>query len=59
MIPNQVNALWSIELSPGADSSDHVAYRTHRDANSARAELLWAMVSGADASGRETGLGGG
>ncbi len=59
MIPNQVNALWSIELSPGAGSEDHVAYRTHRDANSARAELLWAMVSGSAASGRQTSLGGG
>ena len=59
MIPNQVNALWSIELKPDAADSDHVAYRTDRDANSARVELLWAMISGYGESGSQTGFGGG
>jgi inner membrane protein len=59
MIPNQVNALWSIELKPDAADSDHVAYRTDRDANSARVELLWAMISGYGESGSQAGFGGG
>ena len=59
MIPHQVNALWSIELKPDAADSDHVAYRTDRNANSARVELLWAMISGYGESGSQTGFGGG
>lgn len=30
MIPNQVKALWSIELSPRADHNQHASYRTIR-----------------------------
>jgi len=59
MIPNQVNALWSIELTPSATAADHVAYTTDRDASGGRAGILWGRVSGRSASGGQTVLGGG
>ncbi|WP_295892023.1 metal-dependent hydrolase [uncultured Vibrio sp.] len=31
MVPNQINALWSIQLSPSATMDAHVEYATHRD----------------------------
>jgi len=31
MLPNEIDALWSIELSPAAGGTDHVTWRTHRD----------------------------
>ncbi|GEA61059.1 metal-dependent hydrolase [Vibrio comitans] len=31
MIPNEIRALWSINLSPSVDASTHVKYTTHRD----------------------------
>lgn len=32
IIPNEIQALWSIELNPSAKPEDHVEYLTHRDA---------------------------
>ncbi|MCP5203014.1 MAG: metal-dependent hydrolase [Pseudomonadales bacterium] len=48
LIPNEVAPLWSIELSPGARSDEHVAYRVHRDADNDRAALMWRMVAGGE-----------
>jgi len=58
MIPNEVNALWGIDLRRTADPADHVAYTTDRDASGDRAQTLWSMVRG-EGSGGETVLGGG
>ncbi|MDX2222968.1 MAG: metal-dependent hydrolase [Rhodospirillaceae bacterium] len=46
-LPNEIDALWSIEVSPDAPADAHARYRTHR--NDARANLgrLWRMVAGA------------
>ncbi len=35
MLPNQIQGLWSIELSPTAPPTEHVCYETSRDADSA------------------------
>lgn len=45
-VPNDVDALWSIEVSPDAAADTHVRYLTHR--NNARQNLakLWAMIVG-------------
>ena len=45
-VPNDVNALWSIELVPGAPPTAHVRYRTHRDNARAHLGTLWRMVTG-------------
>ncbi len=46
IIPNEVAPLWSIELRPGANPEEHVAYRVHRDVGNNRAALMWSMVAG-------------
>lgn len=35
MVPNQLNSLWSIKLSPSANDDSHVEYATHRDSTPA------------------------
>lgn len=45
-VPNTVNALWSIELSPGAPPSAHVRYRTHRGRARESLDELLRMVTG-------------
>lgn len=45
-LPNDVNALWSIELAPEAPPTAHVRYRTHRDRAGESLGRLWRMVSG-------------
>ncbi len=44
MIPNEIDALWAIELSPTAGSSDHVRWTTNRDASNDRVNTLWGML---------------
>jgi inner membrane protein len=44
MVPNQVNALWSLELSRSAGAGEHAAYLVHRDAGPDSTEALWAML---------------
>jgi inner membrane protein len=46
MIPNEVAPLWSIELKPGAQLNQHVAYLVHRNAGGNSLSRMWAMVSG-------------
>lgn len=49
VLPNQVAALWSIELSRDASPSDHALFQTHRGNPSERFHDLWQMiVAGAD-----------
>ena len=46
MIPNQVKALWSIELIPGADNNTHVNYITQRDRTPDTMTKFWGMILG-------------
>ena len=43
-VPNEIGALFSIELAPGAGPSAHVRYRTHRDQARAQFGRLWHMI---------------
>lgn len=45
-VPNDVSALWSIELAPDAPPDAHVRYRTHREHARESLGMLWRMVSG-------------
>jgi inner membrane protein len=46
LVPNELAALWSIELNPLAEATDHVAYRTHRETGADTAATLWGMLFG-------------
>ncbi len=46
MIPNEVDALWSLQLNPLAAGTDHAEYLVHRDADSDRLQRLWDMLAG-------------
>ena len=46
MIPNEVDPLWSLELTPEARSDAHADYRVHRDTGQGRPALLWQMLTG-------------
>ncbi|MBO6950154.1 MAG: metal-dependent hydrolase [Rhodospirillales bacterium] len=43
-VPNEISALFSIELSPEADASAHVRYRTHREEAREQFSRLWRML---------------
>ena len=45
-VPNDVNALWSIEVSPDATTDDHAKYLTHRDNPRDGLTTLWGMIVG-------------
>lgn len=44
MVPNEVVALWSIELLPNAAKTDHVRFRTHRRGAARSFGKLWNMM---------------
>ena len=44
VIPNEVSALWSIKLSPRAQTNRHVDYVTHRDFSIDNRKKLWDMI---------------
>lgn len=46
MVPNEVDALWSIELRPDAGRAEHAAYLVHRDAGPQRGARVWHMLTG-------------
>ncbi len=46
-VPNEIGALFSIELAPGADAAAHVRYRTHRDEAREQFGRLWRLMTGA------------
>jgi inner membrane protein len=46
LVPNEIDALWSIELNPAAGLKDHAAYLVHRDTGGNRAATMWGMISG-------------
>lgn len=43
-VPNEVSALFSIELVPGAESTKHVLYQTHREQAREKFGRLWRMM---------------
>lgn len=45
-VPNEINALFSIELSRDADDDAHVRYRTHREEAREQFNRLWRMIAG-------------
>ena len=45
-VPNEVNALWSIEVSPDAPIDAHAVYQTHRNNPREGMLKLWQMISG-------------
>lgn len=44
MIPNRIDALWSIEFSPDADATDHVTYLTSRNTSEQTMATFRAML---------------
>ncbi|MGF1749227.1 metal-dependent hydrolase [Vibrio cionasavignyae] len=46
IVPNQLNALWSIKLSPSAHADKHVEYQTHRDNTPASRQRFFDMLTG-------------
>lgn len=44
LVPNDLAALWSIELSPDAGPAAHARFRTHRDGVSGAISTLWQMM---------------
>lgn len=44
MVPNEINALWSIELSRGADGDSHAIYKTNREASQANIDQFLRMI---------------
>ncbi|EGG29908.1 Integral membrane protein [Aequoribacter fuscus] len=48
LLPNDINALWSIQLEPPASAERHVMYQMHRGDSRAALPTLWAMMTGAD-----------
>ncbi|OLQ94539.1 metal-dependent hydrolase [Vibrio ponticus] len=44
MIPNQINALWSIEISPSAHADEHAEYMTHRDNSASNRQIFYEML---------------
>ena len=43
-LPHTLSPLWSIELDPEIDSTDHVKYITNRGVNERGYENLWKMI---------------
>ncbi|MBT4741226.1 MAG: metal-dependent hydrolase [Rhodospirillaceae bacterium] len=43
-VPNEIDPLWSIDLSPEAGPSAHVIYRTHRENPRQSFSRLWQML---------------
>lgn len=46
IVPNQLDALWSIKLSPLATADTHVEYNTHRNNTQVSRQLLFDMLLG-------------
>ena len=48
MVPNQIKALWGIELSQSADENTHAVYTTHRDTSQESRQAFIDMLKGND-----------
>ncbi|WP_426416764.1 metal-dependent hydrolase [Aestuariirhabdus sp. LZHN29] len=44
VIPNEIKALWGIELTPSAGPRQHVRYQTGRDTSQRNRDKFWQMV---------------
>jgi len=45
LLPDEINALWSIELDPAAGPDQHARYRTHRGDSGDALSRLWQLIS--------------
>jgi len=45
LLPNEINGLWSIKLSPTANKDAHVDFVTHRNASQVHRRKLWQMIT--------------
>ena len=45
-VPNEISALFSIELDPAAGENAHVKYRTHREQAREQMGRLWKLIAG-------------
>ena len=43
-IPNEINAMWGIELSPEAEDTEHIDFITNRDASKTNWQKLFTMI---------------
>ncbi|MEF1307408.1 metal-dependent hydrolase, partial [Vibrio owensii] len=48
MVPNQIKALWGIEVSQSDDENAHVVYTTHRDTSQESRQAFIDMLKGND-----------
>ncbi len=46
LVPNEIQALWSINLSPEADSMQHASYSSHRGDSTKAISTLFDMIRG-------------
>lgn len=46
LLPNEINALWSIELDPQASPREHADYSTHRGDSREALPRLWRLITG-------------
>ncbi|GMQ49000.1 metal-dependent hydrolase [Vibrio sp. 10N] len=46
IVPNELNALWSIELAPAATADQHVTYHTHRSSQAEDRQRFYDMLLG-------------
>lgn len=46
ILPNEVNSLWGIGLSPDAEDNAHVTFESERDTSPERMSAFWAMLRG-------------
>ena len=44
ILPNEIAALWSIDVREGVGASDHVRFRFHRVDRAASLLRLWTMI---------------
>lgn len=50
LLPNEIKALWSIQLDPAADTGEHARYRTHRGDGNEALPRLWRLISAPQAA---------
>lgn len=51
LLPNEIDSLWSIQLTPGVGPEQHVSYNMHRNRRDGQVEMLWQMLLGKPLSG--------
>ncbi len=45
LIPNEINALWGVQLDPSKSGSDHVEYIVDRKSDRVTVNKLWSMIT--------------